>query len=120
MERRDELPFRSPQQVATTIHGCGRCGRDQHFLIFAADAKDAAGLLAYGRLLAEPIRRANLPAYALAPLHLTRPVDDGTSLFMRVWPESDEARVITPPLFDQFLAALSAAQCGGDDAGGAP
>jgi len=32
---------------------------------------------------------------------LTQPVDEGTSLFMRVWPEPDAARVITPPMFDQ-------------------
>jgi hypothetical protein len=120
VERRYDLPFRAPQQVATTIHGCGRCGRDLLFLIFADEAKDAAGLLAYGRLLAEPIRRANLPAYALAPLQLVRPVEEGTSLLMRVWPEPDEARVITPPAFDQLLAELSAAHCGGDEAVGAP
>jgi hypothetical protein len=29
-------------------------------------------------------------------------VDEGTSLCMRVWSAPDEARVITPPAFDQL------------------
>ena len=118
VEQRYDLPFRAPQQVATTVHICQRCGRELLFLLFADAAKERAGLLAYGRLLAEPIRRANLPAYARAPLQLVRPVEEGTSLLMRVWPELGEVRTITPPDFDQLLAELSQAYCGGDATGG--
>lgn len=66
------------------------------------------------------IRRANLPAYALAPLDLTPPVEEGTSLLMRVWPKPCDVRTITPLDFDQLLAALSSAHGGGEGAVGAP
>ena len=58
LEQRYDLPFRAPQQTATTIHACPRCGRDMVFLIFGDRATDEAGLLAYGRLLDAPIRPA--------------------------------------------------------------
>lgn len=87
-------------------------------LIFADNARDEAGLAAYGRLVEEPIRAHGLPAYALAPLELTRPIDASRSLLMRVWPEPDEAREITPPEFDRLLTDLSAAHCGVDGTAG--
>ncbi len=102
VEQRYDLPFRAPPQVATTMHACQRCGSELFFLIFADAAKDRAGL----------------PAYALAPLQLVRPVEEGTSLLMRVWPEPGDVRTITPPDFDQLLAELSQAYCGGDATGG--
>ena len=111
IERAYDLPFRAPQRVGLTVHPCQICHRDMVLLIFADHARDAEGLLAYGRLVAEPIRRHGLPAYALAPLELTRPIDASRSLLMRVWPERDEAREITPPEFDRLLTELSMAHC---------
>ena len=59
------------------------------FLVFGDLAKDAAGLEAYGRLMAELIQRTALPAYVIAP-----PSDlgdlDGPALLFRVYPSQDE------------------------------
>lgn len=113
VERQYALPFRAPPQVGMTVHQCQVCHRDMLLLIFADNARDAAGLEAYGRLVEEPIRRANLPAYALAPLDLVRPLDESRSLLMRVWPERGAPREITLPEWDRFVVEVSRAHCPG-------
>ena len=67
IEQRYNLPFRSPRQVATTVHCCTHCQKDIALLIFGDFAKDAAGLEAYARLTADLIQHTALPTYVIAP-----------------------------------------------------
>ncbi len=57
LEQTDELPFRAPQRVATTVHACTRCGQDVLLLVFGDQARDEEGVLAYGRLMQRGHRR---------------------------------------------------------------
>src|SRR5690348_4779756 len=65
IERQYELPFRSPRQVATSVQPCAHCHQDIAWLIFGDYAKDAAGLEAYARLMADAIKQKGLPTYVI-------------------------------------------------------
>src|SRR5579859_6354892 len=67
IEQRYDLPFRSPRQVATSVQPCAHCHQDIAWLIFGDYAKDAAGLEAYARLMADAIKQKGLPTYVIAP-----------------------------------------------------
>jgi hypothetical protein len=112
VEQKYQLPFRSPRQVATTTHTCAHCQRDMVFLIFGDLARDAAGLEAYGRLMADLIERTALPAYVIAPPD--KPGDlDGPALLLRVYPSRDEeARFTTPSEWEELIKTLSDEHCG--------
>jgi len=96
LEQTYSLPFRAPQRVATTVHACARCGQDLLLLIFGDQARDEEGLLAYGRLMREAIVARGLPAYVLGVPEGDGARDDTPSLLLRVWPEPDEPRRVTP------------------------
>ena len=112
VEQKYSLPFRSPRQVATTTHTCTHCQRNMVFLIFGDLARDAAGLEAYGRLMADLIERTALPAYVIAPPD--KPGDlDGPALLLQVYPEQDEeACFTTPSEWEELIKALSDEHCG--------
>ncbi len=111
VEQKYQLPFRSPRQVATTTHTCAHCQRDMVFLIFGDLARDAAGLEAYGRLMADLIERTALPAYVIAPPD--KPGDlDGPALLLRVYPSQDEPRFTTPTEWEELIKTLSDEHCG--------
>jgi len=80
----------------TTVHACARCGQDLLLLIFGDQARDEEGLLAYGRLMREAIVARGLPAYVLGVPEGDGARDDTPSLLLRVWPEPDEPRRVTP------------------------
>src|SRR5216683_2824488 len=63
VEQHYDLPFRSPRQVATSMQPCAHCHQDIAWLIFGDDAKDAAGLEAYARLMADAIKQKGLSTY---------------------------------------------------------
>ena len=107
-EERYQLPFRAPARVATTIHLCGRCNAELLFLIFGDLAQDAAGLAAYGRLLAVLIVQTQLPAFVLGPAAGEVTDDDAPSLLLQVWPTEGEVETTTPRTWDAWLAAHSA------------
>jgi len=110
VEQKYQLPFRSPRQVATTTHICAHCQRDIVFLIFGDLARDAAGLEAYGRLMADLIQRTALPAYVIAP-----PSDpgnlDGPALLLKVYPDQGEPRYTTPAEWEELIRVLSDEHC---------
>lgn len=110
VEQKYQLPFRSPRQVATTIHCCAHCQRDMVFLIFGDLARDAAGLEAYGRLMADLIQRTALPAYVIAPPSDPRDLD-GPALLLRVYPSQDEPRYTTPSAWEDLIKTLSDEHC---------
>ena len=61
VEQRYALPFRVPAKVLTSLQQCVHCGEDIALLIFGDSASNVAGLEAYARLMAEPIKMTNLP-----------------------------------------------------------
>ncbi len=111
LEQTYELPFRAPQRVVTTVHACTRCGQDLLLLIFGDQARDEEGLLAYGRLMHEAIVVRGLPAYVLGAPEGDGALDDTLSLLLRVWPEPDEPRRVTPGTWDSLVERWSQAHC---------
>ena len=111
LEQTYSLPFRAPQRVATTVHACARCGQDLLLLIFGDQARDEEGLLGYGRLMHEAIVARGLPAYVLGAPEGDGTIDDTPSLLLRVWPEPDEPRWVTPGTWDSLLEQWSQAHC---------
>jgi hypothetical protein len=109
LEQRYALPFRAPAHVATTIHTCTRCGQPLLFLIFGDNARDEAGLLAYARLMEEPIHEQRLRTYVIGPPDGPAMADDASSLLLEVWPAVGSVATITPREWDDLMAALSAA-----------
>ncbi len=111
LEQTYSLPFRAPQRVATTVHACTRCGQDLLLLIFGDQARDEEGLLAYGRLMHEAITARGLPAYVLGAPEGDGALDDTPSRLLRVWPEPDEPRRVTPRTWDSLVEQWSQAHC---------
>lgn len=109
--RRDDLPFRAPTRVATTIHDCHQCGQPLVFLIFGDHAQDEAGLLAYARLMDQPIRAHDLRTFVLGPPMAAALPDDAPSLLLEVWPEGGRVETITPVAWDQVIIDLSRGHC---------
>jgi len=111
LEQTYQLPFRAPQRIATTVHACARCGQDLLLLIFGDQAHDEEGLQAYGRLMHEAIVARGLPAYVLGAPEGDGARDDTPSLLLRVWPEPDEPRRVTPGTWDCLVERWSQAHC---------
>lgn len=110
VEQKYHLPFRNPRQVATSFQPCCHCHKDIAWLIFGDFAKDAAGLEAYARLMADTIKQHDLPAYIIAPP--SDPGDlDGPALLLRVHPSQDEPRYTTPSEWEELLKTLSNEHC---------
>ncbi len=108
-----ETPRSTPLRAATMIHPCAVCGEDMLFLIFADDP--ATTLEDYARLMFEIVGEQNLITYVLGPpeRHGSRPLDDCPSALLKIWPEREQVRKITPPAFDQLLRDLSRQHCVG-------
>jgi hypothetical protein len=110
IEQHYDLPFRSPRQVATSLQPCAHCHQDIAWLIFGDYAKDAAGLEAYARLMADAIKQKGLPTYVIAP-----PSDkadlDSPALLLKVYPEQEDPCFTTPPEWEQLIARLSDEHC---------
>jgi hypothetical protein len=112
VEQKYNLPFRSPRQVATSFQPCAHCHKDIAWLIFGDFAKDADGLEAYARLMADAIERNNLTTYIIAPP--TDPRDlDSPALLLKVHPIQEESGMITPDTWEALIKTLSDAHCRG-------
>lgn len=97
MEQRYDLAFRAPTRIATTIHDCRRCGQPLVLLIFDDHARDEAGLLAYARLMEQPIQEQRLRTYVMAPPTAATMHDDAPSLLVEVWPQVGRVETIVFP-----------------------
>lgn len=110
IEKQYALPFRAPQRVATSLQQCAHCQKDIALLIFGDNAKDAAGLEAYGRMMEEPIKQKNLPAYVIAPP--SDPKDlDSPALLLKVHPVQGEPGYTTPDQWEALIKDLSNEHC---------
>lgn len=110
IEEKYALPFRSPRQVATSLQQCTHCGQDIALLIFGDQAKDAAGLEAYGRLTADLIQQKNLPTWIIAPP--SDPHDlDSPALLLKAHPEQEEPAMTTPDKWEALIKSLSDKHC---------
>lgn len=110
IEEKYNLPFRSPRQVATTLHPCAHCGKDIALLIFGDLAKDAAGLEAYGRLTENLIQQTNLPTYIIAPPSDLRD-PDSPAMLLKVYPNQEEPGMTTPSEWEALIRTLSDKHC---------
>jgi hypothetical protein len=110
IEQQYALPFRAPQKVITSLQQCVHCGKDIALMIFGDNAKDAAGLEAYARLMAEPIQSVNLPTWIITP-----PADpsslENPSLLLKVHPTREEPYWIIPDKWVEHIGELSNAHC---------
>lgn len=110
VEQQYNLPFRSPRQVATSFQPCAHCDTNIAWLIFGDFAKDADGLEAYARLMADTIERNGLLTYVMAPPSDPRDLD-GPSLLLKVHPEQGEPGYTTPTEWEQLIKRLSDEHC---------
>jgi len=114
IEQTYALPFRAPQQVATSLQPCTHCHKDIALLIFGDYARDAAGLEAYARLMADLIERTALPTYVIAPP--SDPGDlDSPALLLKVHPVREEPGLTTPDQWEQLIGRLSDEHCKGKE-----
>ncbi len=110
IEQKYALPFRAPHQVATSLQQCMHCRKDIALLIFGDYARDAAGLEAYARLMADLIQQTALPAYVIAPP--SDPGDlDSPALLLKVYPSQEEPGFTTPDKWGQLIGRLSDEHC---------
>lgn len=110
VEEQYALPFRSPRQVATTLHPCAHCGKDIALLIFGDLATDTSGLEAYARLTDDLIKQKDLPTYIIAPPSDLRD-PDSPALLLKVYPSKGEPGMTTPPEWEDLINALSNEHC---------
>ncbi|MFZ4539191.1 hypothetical protein [Propionivibrio sp.] len=110
IELRHSPPFRAPTKVLTSLQQCEHCNADIALLIFGDNASDAGGLEAYARLMAEPIRKTNLPAFVIAPPSDPRSTEN-PSLLLKVHPIQEEPFLTTPDEWLALIRALSDAHC---------
>jgi hypothetical protein len=110
IEQKYALPFRAPHQVATSLQQCTHCQKDIALLIFGDYARDAAGLEAYARLMADLIQQTALPAYVIAPP--SDPGDlDSPALLLKAYPSQGEPDFTTPPAWEELIRVLSDEHC---------
>jgi hypothetical protein len=110
IEQRYNLPFLAPAKVLTSLQQCDHCGEDIALLIFGDNASDLAGLEAYARLMAEPIKRANLPAYVITPPRDPSSLEN-PSLLLKVHPVQEAPFWITPDEWLGLITKMSDAHC---------
>jgi hypothetical protein len=110
IEQRYALPFRAPAKVLTSLQQCEHCGKDIALLIFGDNAFDLVGLEAYARLLAEPIKMTNLPAYVITPPRDPSSLEN-PSLLLKVHPILEAPFWITPDEWLSLVTKMSDAHC---------
>ena len=110
IEKKYNLPFRSPRQVATSLQQCAICRKDIALLIFGDYATDAAGLEAYARLTGELIQKTDLPTYIIAPPRDPHDLDS-PALLLKVYPSQEEPSFTTPSEWEQHIGRLSNEHC---------
>lgn len=110
VEQRFALPFRAPTKVLTSLQQCVHCGKDIALLIFGDNASDAAGLEAYARLMAEPVKITNLPAYIITPPNDPSSLEN-PSLLLKVHPVQESPFLITPDEWLRLIKDMSDAHC---------
>ena len=98
-----------PQRIASKQIPCGRCGRPLALLIFADD-----GTLAdHARLMYPHIREQGLPTYIIGPPEGAGPLERRPAAVQQVYPERGPVQRLSMHDFDQVVATLEAAHCGG-------
>lgn len=110
LEQKYALPFRAPHRIATTLLQCVHCHKDIALLIFGDFARDAAGLEAYARLVADLIQQTALATYVIALP--SNPGDlDSPALLLKVYPIQEEPGFTTPDKWEQLIGRLSDEHC---------
>lgn len=117
-------PLRPPQaaappqrRIASKLFGCERCGAAVALLVFADDATDHGGLEDVARLMYPHVARMDVPTWVVGPptargsARWDGPPEEAPADFLKVWPEREPVRRLTPAAFDAVLSALTDAHC---------
>lgn len=103
-------PFHMPSEAGYSLQRCKHCDRDIALLIYGDNASNLAGLDVYAKLMAETIKKANLPTYVLASPE--DPSSEGSpSLLLKVHPAREEPYLITPDEWRSLMMEMSNAHC---------
>ena len=96
---------------------CERCGAVVALLIFddtprqnKADT-DLASLEDHARLMYPQIARLDVPTWVIGPPTEDGQLDEALADLLKVWPEREPVRRMTPAAFDDVLDALVSAHC---------
>ena len=100
----------SEEVIASRMIPCDRCGSPAALLIFAETARTVGELEDYARKMYANYRQMNVPTWVIgAPLGIAS--ERTPSLILKVWPERQPVRKLTPDAFNQELDALLAQHC---------
>jgi hypothetical protein len=109
-EKRLNSSFCIPSKVITSVQHCNHCGKDIALLIFADNASNLAELKAYAQVMAEDIKRTNLPTYVLAAPN-DPSFTESPSLLLKVHPAMEEPFFITPDEWKNLITKISNTHC---------
>lgn len=99
-------PVPAPDEViASKMIPCDRCGAAAALLIFADTARTVGEVEDYARKMYSNYRQMNVPTWVIgAPLGIAS--DRTPSLVLKVWPERQPVRKLTPHAFNRELDAV--------------
>lgn len=101
-------PTPRPNGIASKVLECQRCRAAVALLIFAADP---GGLEDHARLMYPHIASLRVPTWVVGPPTGDGPAEEVPADLLKVWPEREPVRRMTPAAFDAVLGALVAAHC---------
>ena len=108
---RPPQPTPPPTRIASQRVECERCGAAVALLVFADDATDPGGLEDAARLMYPHIASLDVPTWIVGPPLVDEFLEDAPSDLLKVWPEREPPRAMTPAALDAVLDALVGAHC---------
>ena len=108
-------PPTTPHEAPQGVHGkhiqCEKCDQFVALLIFADEARDQGGLEDYARLMYPTIVEANVPTWVIGAPTGRQPLPERPAPTMKIWPERESVRMLTPGEFNVIIDALAKAHC---------
>lgn len=105
-----QIPSPASERVESKMLPCEVCGRPVALLIFAAGAQSPADFADYARKMFHLYRDMNVPTWIIGD-SLGVPGFSTPSCVMKVWPEWESIRQITPTDFNDDLDRLLSGHC---------
>ena len=104
-------PTSESHLIPSKFMQCKHCGEFYAHLVFADQARTPGDIEDIARLAFSMIKQANLPTWIIgAPME--RPVPaDSSSMVLKVWPDREDLRRLTPDEFELVLDEVQKTHC---------
>ncbi len=103
------MPTTDKNIVESKIMRCETCGAPVAMLIFAGNTQTLDSLEDYARLMYQKYSKMNLPTWVIGDLAEDTP--DATAYILKVWPERESVRCLSPNEFNPELFKLQESHC---------